>query len=359
MSTRCGSGDGGIYVTIDHGNGYVSKYLHCSEILVSVGDTVEKGDVIAKSGNTGDSTGPHLHFQIEYNDEAVDPLTFLYENGMGSGTSGIGSGDETEVETKTYAIVATWNSVEYSEETEDEDAEPWEDYSTYTITTTKVDYQNLTSGYTMPFNYLWEFLVITENKEFVLELAELVYNSEIEISIYDNETKVTEVETIEYEKYKHVVSEGSATFERPVTTSSNSNTTNSTNTSNSSTSGTSTQTTTETEPAEASADNNTDDLGLTETESHTYTTITTTNTLNVAVTLADVWMAKYVINITSNGTSSVGGTPQDGGDSTITLTIGENYYSELEEINENQIYADLVSQYPSSDRMVNFLRTNL
>lgn len=80
------SDSAGNYVEIDHGNGYVSKYMHNSGLKVSVGDQVQKGQVIAVSGSTGISTGPHLHFQIEKDGNAVDPETFKYDNGTGQGT---------------------------------------------------------------------------------------------------------------------------------------------------------------------------------------------------------------------------------------------------------------------------------
>lgn len=86
VTTAGKSTSAGNWIVIDHGNGYISKYMHNSKLEVSAGDTVKKGQVIAKSGNTGNSTGSHLHFQIEFNGEAVDPLTFKYNNGMGGGT---------------------------------------------------------------------------------------------------------------------------------------------------------------------------------------------------------------------------------------------------------------------------------
>lgn len=64
-------------VIIDHENGYKTLYAHNSEILVSTGDRVEKGDLIAKMGSTGRSTGSHLHFEIHKNDEPIDPLSIL------------------------------------------------------------------------------------------------------------------------------------------------------------------------------------------------------------------------------------------------------------------------------------------
>lgn len=67
----------GLYVIIDHGNGYTTSYCHCNEILVSVGDKVTQGEVIAKVGNSGNSFGPHLHFEIRLNGSAVDPMPYL------------------------------------------------------------------------------------------------------------------------------------------------------------------------------------------------------------------------------------------------------------------------------------------
>lgn len=67
----------GNYVTVDHGDGYLSLYAHASEILVEAGQRVRRNEVIALSGNTGRSTAPHLHFEIRLNGEAVDPLTLV------------------------------------------------------------------------------------------------------------------------------------------------------------------------------------------------------------------------------------------------------------------------------------------
>lgn len=69
--------DYGMYVVIDHGNGYQSLYAHCSAIYVSVGQMVNQGDVIASVGSTGWSTGPHLHFEIRKDGTRVDPLEYV------------------------------------------------------------------------------------------------------------------------------------------------------------------------------------------------------------------------------------------------------------------------------------------
>lgn len=67
----------GKLVIIDHGNGYTSYYGHCSSFSVSEGDTVTRGQKIANVGMTGDTTGPHVHFEIRLNGAAQNPLGYL------------------------------------------------------------------------------------------------------------------------------------------------------------------------------------------------------------------------------------------------------------------------------------------
>lgn len=69
--------DYGMYVVIDHGDGYQSLYAHMSSVYVTVGQMVSQGDVIGLVGSTGWSTGPHLHFEIRKNGTRVDPLQYV------------------------------------------------------------------------------------------------------------------------------------------------------------------------------------------------------------------------------------------------------------------------------------------
>ena len=62
---------------IDHGSGMQTYYAHCSELLVSEGEQVCKGQEIALVGSTGNSTGPHLHFEVIINGVCVDPVAFM------------------------------------------------------------------------------------------------------------------------------------------------------------------------------------------------------------------------------------------------------------------------------------------
>lgn len=67
----------GNMIQIDHGNGYATRYGHNSKLLVRVGQTVKKGQVIALMGSTGRSTGPHVHFEVRINGHAVNPLKYV------------------------------------------------------------------------------------------------------------------------------------------------------------------------------------------------------------------------------------------------------------------------------------------
>jgi murein DD-endopeptidase MepM/ murein hydrolase activator NlpD len=67
----------GYAVMLDHGDGFQTVYGHCSQLLVKAGDVVRQGDAIALIGSTGNSTGPHLHFEIRIGGVCVDPLDYL------------------------------------------------------------------------------------------------------------------------------------------------------------------------------------------------------------------------------------------------------------------------------------------
>jgi murein DD-endopeptidase MepM/ murein hydrolase activator NlpD len=67
----------GKLVEINHGDGYVTRYAHNEKTLVSVGETVKRGDPVGLMGSTGHSTGPHVHFEVLRNGRQVDPLSFI------------------------------------------------------------------------------------------------------------------------------------------------------------------------------------------------------------------------------------------------------------------------------------------
>lgn len=266
VTTASYSNSAGNMVVIDHGNGLVSKYFHNKELKVSVGETVTKGQIIAISGNTGNSTGAHLHFGIYSNGTAVDPLGFKYDNGLGSGTGEFnGNAGTLSTSSTIYAKVATWSENTDRVETNDPEVQAY-DKTTYNMRATNINYQSLVSKFTMPFDYLWAFLVTCNSKDFVMALTDLVYASEMEITVYDNLTIDTNVTV--------------TTREDTITTTSTDPTTG--------------ETTTSTE---------------TVTYTTTHTTIDKTNTINTVLTKANVWYVNYSQQYTySSPTTTTSGT---------------------------------------------------
>ncbi len=70
----------GNHVIIDHGYGYTSLYGHMSSFNVKVGDEIKKGQTIGKVGNTGTSTAPHLHYEVRFKDDPVDPVIYCMDD---------------------------------------------------------------------------------------------------------------------------------------------------------------------------------------------------------------------------------------------------------------------------------------
>jgi len=74
----------GYVIDIDHGNDLVTRYAHCSKLLVKEGDVVARGRKIAETGSTGRSTGPHLHFEVRFRGAAQNPAKFLLASTPGA-----------------------------------------------------------------------------------------------------------------------------------------------------------------------------------------------------------------------------------------------------------------------------------
>lgn len=72
----------GNLVEINHGNGFTTRYAHSGQINVKMGDIVSKGQAIAQMGSTGRSTGPHVHFEVLKNGQAVDPRNYIYRKSL-------------------------------------------------------------------------------------------------------------------------------------------------------------------------------------------------------------------------------------------------------------------------------------
>lgn len=93
VQTTEGTNDFGLHVKLDHGNGYETIYAHLSQVLVKIGDEVQKGQLIGKSGESGRVTGPHLHFEVRKNGAAVDPGALVSGGIVSGSSSGQGSSE--------------------------------------------------------------------------------------------------------------------------------------------------------------------------------------------------------------------------------------------------------------------------
>lgn len=103
------------------------------------------------------------------------------------------SSSDSESGSSYSVVVAKWNRTENSLTTDDPQGEAAYHNVQATLSTETIDYQKLLTNYKLPFNMLWAFLVIGEQEDFVLAWADLVYNSDFEITIYDDYTKDTDV----------------------------------------------------------------------------------------------------------------------------------------------------------------------
>lgn len=104
------------------------------------------------------------------------------------------------------AVVATWKEVGTRVTTDDQDNNDANKATTrYIMTTTTVDYESMTQQYTIPFDLLWEFLVVGEDPQFIFEWTDLIYDSEIEITVYDNVTTNIDIDEWQYTKQTKAV----------------------------------------------------------------------------------------------------------------------------------------------------------
>lgn len=236
---------------IENYNNTISSYCNGKEnvqfIDTSSGYVGEDGAGIA---SLFDSEGLHpTNYQM-----LKDNIENAILNGGSSSSSSSGS-SLLDQAFKYNIVVATWSQTDTTVTTNDPNVSA---YSTtvYTMNTKNVDYQSLIDKYTLPFNLLWAFLVVGESENFILDFADLAYNSQIEVTVYDNYTKNTDVDNWTYNY--HIENHVSATATAGTVSLSNSFV------------------------DEIDNPRNT-----------VKTVVTQTNTINVAVTKADVWIVDF------------------------------------------------------------------
>lgn len=304
VHTNGGCGHAGIYYE-DNGVGYVMHLINGKVLKTELNEWISTYG----AGNT-----PVWGWQggIKVVEEGDNSSASETEN---SETSN----DEINIEKAStssyYAEVATWNEVTETIETDDSQVDTTPSY-TYNMTTKQINYQDLVSDYVMPFDYLWSMLVVTEDKDFVMDLVDLVYNSKIEITVYDNVATNTNVEVNKYTRKKNVFTNASV-YVKYYKDENDSNL----KTKNASGTNWDYDVTTG------------DDVGNYTT---VHTTVTKTNTVNIAVTYADVWMAKYQQTF-SNQKSS---TDSPGSPETLEDIGYKDKYDKRVEGNQNSIYAN-------------------
>ena len=131
-----------------------------------------------------------------------------------NGVSAATSSTSSRMGSQYYIKVATWKETTETYETDgDIDNQAYSSGPIYEMTATKINYYDMVKSYTMPFDYLWALMVITENKNFVMELADLIYNSDIEITVNDCVNVTTTVKDYTYQKDMYVKAEAKYKYE--------------------------------------------------------------------------------------------------------------------------------------------------
>lgn len=235
-----------------------TKFTKNSHIMAIV-DINESGQVYVCNPGSGDSS------KCGWQDISNITVGCKYIVVTEAGATGIASNSSTDTTQNYTAVVATWSQTNVTTTTNDEEADIEEDVGAqYSITTTNINYEAMVEPYAMPFDMLWALLVVGEDKNFVFELADLVYGSEIEITIHDNLTINTTVDEDHYTKRTKAVVDATIVAECDEKKA------------------TGKITNDEHDPSQE------DQKCVT-----TKTTQTQTNTLDIAVTKANVWIVDY------------------------------------------------------------------
>lgn len=165
------------------GNAQSYEHGHVGVVIYYDGNTI-----ITDEGNVSGSDWKRITYTVESFHQAY-PNDLVFANPKSSPS--IETIDTSDIGTLYYIKVATWSETQVSFESNDPEATPSMIGPIYEMSATKVNYYDMVKSYTMPFNYLWTLLVVSEAREFVMDLADLVYDSEITLTINDCETVTT------------------------------------------------------------------------------------------------------------------------------------------------------------------------
>ena len=191
------------YTTINYNqmNQNISKYNSEIENYCSGKAGVQYIDTSAGYVDTSGAGVNNMFSNDGLHPTNYEQLKTNIENAILNGSSGTGSGQAglNLGTSKYYVVVATWSETQQIVESNDPSVAKI-NVTNSTMTTQLVNYQQAVRAYTMPFDYLWSWLVAGRDKNFTLDVAGLVYDSVIEITVHDNVTKVTDTTRYDYEK---------------------------------------------------------------------------------------------------------------------------------------------------------------
>ncbi len=170
-------------------------------------------------------------------------------------------------------MVATWEQIDTTVTSNDPGVEG-QNTTQYEMTTTNINYGEMVESYTMPFDLLWALLVVGEDKNFIFELTDLIYNSDIQITIHDNLTENTDIDEW------HYTEQTKAEVDATIKANCNGKT------------------------ATATLSNDVHDPYESTTYQTTKKVVTKTNTLDIALTKANVWIVDYENKYTYNAATT-------------------------------------------------------
>lgn len=217
-----------------------------------------------------------------------------------AGAAGVASSKNT---TNYTALVATWTQKDTIIESNDSGVGG--SNTEYSMTTTPINYEEIVEPYTMPFDLLWALLVVGEDKNFIFELIDLIYGSEIEITVHDNLTINTDIDEWHYTQKTKAEVNGTITAKTNARASSGRIT------------------------------NDIHDPHSQESYTTTKTVVTQTNTLNIALTKANVWIVRYENEFTYVAASETS--------SENTVTLNDEVYPETPNYTGNSYSCEHIS----------------